>query len=77
MALIRSRKTLDEILDQYVNGDKGDMKLRSFHLYPYQDAIINKVCESTGKSKAQVIRDLIDEWCEKLLVDNSESGIVQ
>ena len=77
MSLIRSRKTQAEILDQYVNGDKGDMILRSFHLQPYQDTIINIVCEHTGKSKAQVVREFIDDFCERLLIESSEDGLAE
>jgi len=63
MALIRSPESLKEIEEQYRYGDKGKMSLRSYHLPPYQIEIIDVLAKDTGKSKADVVRDLIDEWC--------------
>lgn len=75
VSLIRSRESLEEVLQHYINGDKGNMKLRSYHIYPYQDSIIDIMHRSTGKSKAEIIREIIDDWCKSKLVETSGSEL--
>ena len=74
MALVRSRQSLEKVKDAYLNTDRGIMHLRSYHLRPYHMQIIDVLAEETGKGKAEVLRDLIDEWVEFQLRASQESG---
>lgn len=67
--LIRDRQSLGEVEQLYRHGERGHgkMDLRSYHLQPYHQEIIDRLAENTGKGKAQVVRELIDEWCEAQL----------
>ena len=64
VSLIRTAQALEEIKGLYQHGDKGNMNLRSYYLKPYHTAIIDVLVRETGKGKAEIIRDLIDEWVE-------------
>lgn len=66
MPLVRSRQSLEKIKDQYRHGKRGhgNMEFRSYHLQPYHAAIIDMLAQDGGLSKANVVRQIIDEWCE-------------
>lgn len=67
MALIRTDQSLEQIEQAYRHGDKGNMVLRSYYMLPYQLKIIDILAQETGKGKAEIVRDLVDEWCEMKL----------
>lgn len=70
MSLIRSKQSLDLVRNLYQNAPRKQKKvLTSFFLQPNQKAIIDGLAEQTGKGKADVVRDIIDEWCELQLRD--------
>jgi len=70
MALVRSEQSLKLIQDFYQNPEvSGKKQLISYFLRPSQKAIIDGLAEQTGKGKAEVMRDIIDEWCEIQLRD--------
>lgn len=71
MALVRSPESLEKIAQAYRYGDKGKKALRSYFLSPYQLEIIDILADETGKGKGDVIRDLIDEWCEERLKERN------
>lgn len=65
MALVRSAQSLDKIGELYRSKRKrGGKKLTSFYIEPNQKEIIDLLAEDTGKGKAEVMRDMIDEWVE-------------
>ena len=64
VSLIRTSQSLEKIKEAYQHGDKGNMLLRSYYLKPYHQDIIDVLVKETGKGKAEVLRDLIDEWVE-------------
>lgn len=74
MALVRSSQSLEKVKDAYLSIGKGKMQLRSYHLRPYHMQIIDVLADETGKGKAEVLRDLIDEWVEFQLRASQEGG---
>lgn len=71
VALIRSAQSLKNIEEQYRHGQRGKMDLRSYFLQPYHQEIIDILARDTGKAKAEVVRELIDEWCELRLKERN------
>ena len=69
MPLIRTRQALADIEHKYRKGERGwgKMDLRSYYLQPYHQEIIDYLATTTGTGKAEVVRDMIDEWCEAQL----------
>lgn len=67
--LVRSRQSLERVEEEYRHGERGygKMDLRSYFLQPYHQNIIDFLSQDTGKGKAQVVREIIDEWCEAQL----------
>ena len=70
MALIRSEQSLQLVEEIYRTPEKdAKKKLISYFLRPSQKELIDMLSEQTGKGKAQVMREIIDEWCEHQLKD--------
>ena len=67
MALIRSPQSLNSVKELYQTSEDSNMVLISYFLRPNQKAIIDTLSKHTGKGKAEVMRDIIDEWCETQL----------
>lgn len=67
--LVRSPQSLELIEKMYREpvGKSENMKLVSNFLRPSQKALIDGLAEQTGKGKAAVMREIIDEWCETQL----------
>lgn len=74
MALVHSDQSLEKVKKAYLHPAEGFMKLRSYYLRPYHTDIIDVLAEETGKGKAEVLRDLIDEWVEFHLNSSQERG---
>lgn len=73
VSLIRSPQSLDLVKELYQKSVGKEKKvLTSFFLQPNQKAIINGLSEMTGKAQADVLRDIIDEWCEQQLRDSGQ-----
>ena len=67
MPLLRSAESLDALQVVYSANNNGTKKLRSYFLSSRHQDIIDLVAEHTGKSKAEVVRDIIDEWADEQL----------
>lgn len=67
-----STKSAEQISQQiaaaYYNDPGGAMELRSYFLKPRQCRIIDLVAETTGRGKAEIIREALDEWIMKQMV---------
>lgn len=75
MALIRSPLSIELIRDNYQAPESGEnMGLVSYFLRPSQKRIIDGLAVQTGKGKAEVVRAMIDEWCEAQLERAMEIG---
>ena len=74
MALVRSPRSLKLIREQYEAIDSGENKvLVSYFIRPAQKKLIDGLAKQTGRAKADVLREIIDEWC-KLQLDKNEEG---
>lgn len=74
MALVRSPRSFALIRQQYEAIDSGENKvLVSYFLRPSQKRLIDGLAAHTGRGKAEVIREIIDEWC-LLQLDREEDG---
>lgn len=74
MTLIRSPLSIDLIRAEYETPESGENKLLvSLFLRPSQKRIIDGLAVQTGRGKAEVLRTIIDEWCEAQL-QAGESG---
>lgn len=75
MALIRSPLSIDVIREQYQAPEAGEnMRLVSYFIRPSQKRIIDALAAQTGRPKAEVVRAIIDEWCEAQLNRVMEIG---
>jgi hypothetical protein len=75
MAIVRSPRTLKLIREQYEAIDRGEKKvLVSYFIRPAQKRLIDGLAKQTGRKKADVVREIIDEWCKLQLEKNEESG---
>ena len=75
MTLIRSPLSIDLIKEVYEAPEAGENKvLVSYFLRPSQKRIIDDLAVQTGKPKAEVVRAIIDEWCELQLEKVGEIG---
>jgi hypothetical protein len=75
MALIRSPQSFNLVREQYEALDNGENKvLVSFFLRPTQKRLIDGIAAQTGRGKAEVVREIIDEWCQLQLESVSEGG---
>lgn len=74
MTLIRSPRSLKLIREHYEAIDSGENKvLVSYFLRPSQKRLIDGLAAHTGRGKAEVVREIIDEWC-KMQLDKQEEG---
>lgn len=64
MALVRSDAALALVKTNYENPNVNDtnMLLISAFLRPGQKRIIDGLAKSTGRGKAEILREIIDEW---------------
>ncbi len=67
MPLLRSAQSLDAVQLAYAANSNGKKELRSYFLSSRHLEIIDIVAAHTGKSKAEVVRDIIDEWAGQQL----------
>lgn len=75
MTLIRSPLSVDLIRAEYEAPENGENKvLTSLFLRQSQKRIIDGLAAQTGKGKAEVLRAIIDEWCEAQLNRALEGG---
>lgn len=75
MALLRSPLSIELIRENYQAPETGEnMGLVSYFLRPSQKRIIDGLAIQTGKGKAEVVRAIIDEWCEAQLARAMENG---
>lgn len=74
MALIRSPQTITLIREQYESIDTGENKvLISAFIRPSQKRLIDGIAAHTGRGKAEVIREIIDEWARAQLATATEA----
>jgi hypothetical protein len=66
MPLIRAGSpSMDELRTAYsVPSDENPKALRSYFMDNRHLAIIDLLAEKSGKSKGEVLRDMMDEWVE-------------
>lgn len=75
MALVRSPRSFKLIREQYEAIDSGENKvLVSYFIRPSQKKLIDGLAKQTGRKKADVVREIIDEWCKLQLEKNEEAG---
>ena len=67
MTLVRHESTRAIVEDVYLKRAPENLVLISYHIHPEQRRLINELSAATGTSKAAVVRELIDEWCESIL----------
>lgn len=74
MALVRSSAALELVRQHYEapSGDTPNMILTSAHIRPAQKAIIDGLSAATGMGKAEIVRGIVDEWCEFVLAEQAE-----
>lgn len=72
MGLIRTAEALEEIEALYLQNRTDKMVLTSAFIHQQQKAIIDLIAMTTGKGKAEVLRDMIDEWVEIKLRGNGQ-----
>ena len=66
--LVHSKQSLDIVKENYRQGG-GNKVLTSYFLRPDQKAIIDGLAGQIGETQADVVRSIIDEWCEFVLRD--------
>lgn len=74
MALVRSSAALELVRQHYEapSGDTPNMILTSLYIRSGQKQIIDGLSDALGMGKAEVLRGIIDEWCEYVLAEQAE-----
>ena len=70
MFVIRNPEAKEKIKDAYQNGNPKK-KLFTAYLPQYQTDALKLIAEHTSDSMAEVVRDMIDDMMQSLIVDDA------
>jgi hypothetical protein len=65
--IIHSPQSLEIVKQKYRQVNGTNKVLTSYFLRPDQKAIIDDLAGEVGMRQADIVRGMIDEWCEMIL----------